>query len=132
MNQRSRCVPRRRVDDDSGRLVHDEEVLVLEGDPQREVLGLERGLRLGRLEGDLLPAREAVALGPRLAVDERARLREQPLGRRTRAHLGQRGEEAVQPLSRGLGRDPDCGQVRRHRLRCRVRTDELCSCVGLK
>jgi hypothetical protein len=58
------------VDDDPGRLVDDQQVLVLEGDPERELLCLERD-RLGgrRLEAQLLPAREPVALGPRRAVD---------------------------------------------------------------
>jgi hypothetical protein len=46
-----------------------------------------------------------VALRPRLAVDERGALAQQPLGRGTRADLRERGQEAIEPLTRGLGGD---------------------------
>jgi hypothetical protein len=86
------------MDDDPGRLVHDEERVVLEGDAKRYLLGLELGLvRLRRLEDELLPARQPVALRPGLAVDERAAF-EHPLGRRARADLRKRREEPVEPL----------------------------------
>jgi hypothetical protein len=46
-----------------------------------------------------------VALRPKLAVHERGACAEQPLGRRARADLRQRGEKAIEPLTRGLGGD---------------------------
>jgi hypothetical protein len=57
------------MDDDACGLVDDEQVLVLEGDPQRDVLPLDRpGLGL-RLELDVLPAPELLALRRRDPVD---------------------------------------------------------------
>jgi len=102
-----------RVDDDPSRLVDDQQMLVLEGDPERELLRLERD-RLGgrRLEAQLLPALEPVALGPCLAVDERRAFGEQPLGGGAGADLGQRGEKAVEPLAGRFCRDDDSGQLR--------------------
>ena len=92
--------PARRVDDEPGRLVDDEQVLVLVGDPQVERLVRARARRSrARLELDLLPALEPVALRARDAVDEHRAGGEQALGRGARADLGQRGEEAVEPLA---------------------------------
>jgi hypothetical protein len=59
-----------RVNHDACRLVDDEEVLVFVGDPERDVLSRERGLRSRSAELDGLAAREPVALGARAAVDE--------------------------------------------------------------
>jgi hypothetical protein len=69
------------VDDHPGRLVDDEQVLVLVRDRKVDGLRDERRRRRGWLELDLLPALEPVALRAAGAVDEgRARL-DQPLGR---------------------------------------------------
>ena len=88
--------PGARVDDETGRLVDDEQVLVLPGDV--EVHRLRRELdRLGQLDDHVLPALEPVALGPPLAVDEHGAARDQPLGEPARADLGARGEHAVEP-----------------------------------
>ena len=95
------------MDDDPGRLVHDEERLVLVGDAERHLLGLElAAFFLGRLEHDFLPARQLVALWPRLAVDERATF-EHPRGSGARADLAKRGEEPVEPLPGCLRGDYD-------------------------
>ena len=60
-------VPCRGMDDDSGRLVHDEEVLVLVRDFELSFLGLQAAVDLvWNLEFDDLPALEAPALGPPL------------------------------------------------------------------
>jgi hypothetical protein len=68
---------------DPGRFVHDEQVLVLVRDPERQILGLQLArAQVRRLEDQLLAAREPVALGPRLAVEKRAALFQQPLRRR--------------------------------------------------
>jgi hypothetical protein len=94
------------VHDNARRLVHDQHVVVLEGDPQRDLLALQPwrdDLWDGQLE--LLATLQPVALRPKLAVHERATLAEQPLGRRARADLGQRGEKAIEPLARSLGGD---------------------------
>jgi hypothetical protein len=44
VDQRAAGVPRGRMDDDARRLVHDQEMLVLEGDAQAELLRLEARL----------------------------------------------------------------------------------------
>jgi hypothetical protein len=96
------------MDDDAGRLVHDQEMFVLPGNLERHVFALEpgrRGLRNRQLE--LLAALEPVRLRPPLPVHDRGALLEQPLGRGARADLGQRGEEAIEPLARGLGGNGD-------------------------
>jgi hypothetical protein len=91
------------VHDDPGRLVHHQQVVVLVCDPQREILGLKLGLdALRDLELELLPALEAVALRPLRSVHERRAFLDEPLGRRARADLRQRGEEAIEPLAYGF------------------------------
>jgi hypothetical protein len=76
-----------RVHDDAGRLVDDEEILVLER--YDEILGRLHRL-VGRhrnrsLERDLLAARQAVALRPHDAVDTNSLCLDQPFGRTARA-----------------------------------------------
>jgi hypothetical protein len=84
LDERAALVPRRRMDDHSGGLVHDEEMLVLVRDPQRQLLCLEgRRGRRGRLELEGLPAAQPVALGTDGAVDADAALAQQPLGARS-------------------------------------------------
>ena len=91
-------------------------MVVLVRDPQREILGLKLGLdALRHLELQLLPAFEAVALRPVRSVDERRAFLDEPLGRRARADLRQRGEEAIEPLARRL-----CGNDDLDAYRCRV------------
>src|SRR3954469_23054300 len=103
---------RRRMDDDARRLVHHQDVLVLPDDLERHVLALEPDRRrLGNRQLELLAALEPVRLGLPLPVDERRALLQQPLGRPARADLGPRGDEAVEPLARGLGWDPDSQRV---------------------
>ena len=91
------------MDDDPGRLVDHEQVLVLVGDPEGQLLRLEALRCLERLEGHFLAAFEPVALGAGRAVHEHAFLRQQALRGRPRAHLRQRGEEPVEPLARSFG-----------------------------
>jgi hypothetical protein len=51
------------MDDEARRLVHDEQVLVLVGDAQVELLGLEtRRAPFRKLDVELVPGREPVAL----------------------------------------------------------------------
>jgi hypothetical protein len=101
--------------DQPGGLVDDEEVLVLPRDPELVVLTCGRLVMCDRsLELDLLPTREAVALRARGAIDYDCARSEQPLRLAARADLGQRGDEAVKPLSGGVCRDACAdGQVRR-------------------
>ena len=61
MDERAVARSRRRMDDDARGLVDDEESVVLVCNPERDLFGLER-LRDGRLELDVLAAREALAL----------------------------------------------------------------------
>ena len=80
-------------------------VLVREGElRQRDGRLLDCGRRLDR---DLLPAEELVALGALFPVDEHGTGHEEPLGRSARAHLRQSGEVAVEPLARGPRRDDE-------------------------
>jgi hypothetical protein len=68
--------------DDTGRLVHHEQMRVLVGNAERNLLALDRRRPLRRkLDLELLAALEAVALGPPAAVDvDRSRL-DEALGR---------------------------------------------------
>src|SRR6478672_7278681 len=112
VHERAARMARRRMDDDARRLVDDQDVLVLPGDTERHVLVLQlmgNGLRDGQLE--LLAAFEPVRLRPPLAVDDRRAFLHQPLGRGTGADLGQRREEAIEPLARGLGGNGDSQRV---------------------
>jgi hypothetical protein len=70
------------MDDHPCGLVDDEEVLVLEGDPQRDVLALERPRRGLRLELDRLSPGQAMALRSRTAVDGDLARVDQPFGYR--------------------------------------------------
>jgi hypothetical protein len=106
VHERAARVPGRRVYDDPGRLVDDEQVLVLVGDPERNVFADDSLVRpLRQLELELLTAGEAVALAPRLAVDDCRPGLDQPLCGRARTYLRQRSEEPVEPLARDLSRD---------------------------
>src|SRR5262249_4969791 len=99
-------VPGRRVDDDSGRLVDHEQVLVLIGDPQVPRLRLEVGLALLRnLDLEHLPALEPVALRPHRTVQADGSRRKQPLRLGARADLGKRGDETIEPLVRSCWGD---------------------------
>ena len=100
VDERPTLVPGRRVHDQARRLVDDEQMLVLVGNSQLELLGLERNDRWGcQPKLDLLPTREAKALGTRLAVDEHCARTEQALRLAARSDLGQGGDEAVEPLA---------------------------------
>jgi hypothetical protein len=92
--------------DDAGRLVHDEQVLVLVGDPQVDVLRNELGrLLLGKLDLDRLPALQPPAFDGRLAVEPNGSRGDQALGGTARPDLGQFGEETVEPRPRDGFRD---------------------------
>jgi hypothetical protein len=91
------------MDDDSGRLVDDEQVLVLVRDPELPLLRLQACADLlSNLDLEHLPALQPMALRPWLAVHADGAAREQSLGIPARANLGQRGNEAVEPLSSSL------------------------------
>jgi hypothetical protein len=94
VDERAGGVPRRRVDDNPRRLVDDQQVLVLVGNLERDLLRRELRLRRLRLERDLLAPGQPVALRPALSVDKRPLL-EQALGGRSGADVRKRGEEAV-------------------------------------
>jgi hypothetical protein len=86
------------VHDDSGRLVDNEEVLVLVLNPEVHGLRLERRLAtFGELHLDVLPALEPEALRAAGAVDADRAGREQALGLGTRIDIRKAGEEAVEP-----------------------------------
>jgi hypothetical protein len=101
LGERAGLVAARRVHDDAGRLVDDEQVLVLPGHGVRRLWRLHRGRRdrLGDLD-QLAPA-QRVALRPLLPVDAHTAVVDQPLRGRPRA--GVLGQEDVEPLARSCG-----------------------------
>jgi hypothetical protein len=111
VDERAGAVTGPGVYDEACRLVHDEQVLVLVGEAQPHLLLLQRGCHR-RLELDLGPRYEPVALRAPGAVHEYGVSREQPVGRRARADLGQAREEAVEALPGGLGGDANPDQDR--------------------
>ena len=99
-----------RVHDEPGRLVDDEQVLVLPEDRESIASGSQR--EHGReLDVDALPAAEAVALRPPLAVDERGAVGDQALGKRAGRDLGPLGEDAVEPRARLARQRRESGAV---------------------
>jgi hypothetical protein len=96
------------MDDHAGWLVDDEEVVVRVGDRQIRIRNgrlRDRGRR--RLDLDLLPAREPVALAAGSPVHEDGPSFEQPLGRGARSHFRQPSEVAIEPLAGGLRRNDE-------------------------
>jgi hypothetical protein len=110
-------VSRARMDDDAGRLVDDEQVLVLVCDPEVDPCGPDGRAALRRLVRDLLALLQAVALRPRGPVDGDAARVEDAFRVRTGAELLEVGEEAVQPRAGGLSADADAGDRRSARRR---------------
>jgi hypothetical protein len=81
VNESTASVPGRRMDDHPGRLVDDEEVLILVGDREPEFLRLELRRRGRRpLDDERLAACEPVALCPPNSVDEHTALAQEALG----------------------------------------------------
>jgi hypothetical protein len=81
-------------------------MLVLIGNDEIHLLRLERARPWGRrLELELLPALELVALRARASVDEHAAPAQETFGNRTGPDLGQLRQEAVKPLPCRLRRD---------------------------
>jgi hypothetical protein len=80
-------------------------VLVLVGQAQRQRLRDGLGGRGGRLQLELLPAGEPLALLRLRAVDTDVAALEQPFGGRAGADLVEAGEEAVEPLPGRLVRN---------------------------
>src|SRR4051812_20308529 len=114
LHQRPAWVARGRMDDDSGGLVDDEQVLVLVCDSQIACLWLEDDVLLfSGVHLHQLSAQEAVALGPLLAVDPHCPAREQALGLRARGDLRQRGDEPVEALAGSVSRNAETDRQRR-------------------
>jgi hypothetical protein len=109
LDERPTFVPRCRVHYEARRLVDYEQMLVLVGDPQLELLGLQRnGRRSGcQLKLDRLPALETKALRARLAIHEHCPRAEQALRLPARVNLGQRRDEPVEPLAGGVSWNDD-------------------------
>jgi hypothetical protein len=94
------------MDDESGGLVDDEQVLVLVGNFELSLLRLQAAVHLvWNLDVEDLPALKAVALGPQLTVYTDRTGHEQPLSLGSRADRRQRGNEAVEPRSCSLSGD---------------------------
>ena len=114
LHQRPARVARGRMDDDSGGLVDDEQVLVLVCDSQIACLWLEDDvLPFPGVHLHQLSAQEAVALGPLLAVDPHCPAREQALGLGARGDLRHRGDEPVEALAGSVSRNAETDRQRR-------------------
>src|SRR5436190_13967365 len=87
-------------------------MVVLEGDAKLHGLLLERSGRRRWLERDLLPTPEAMAFRAGVPIDQDCALGHEPLGRGAGAHLLEAGQEAVETLSGGFGRNADADQER--------------------
>ena len=109
VHKRAAPVAGGRVHDNSRRLVHDEQVVVLVGNSKLDVLGLKGDLRLlGRqLDLQLLPTLQAVTLRLRASIDAHRARRKQLLGSRARTDLGKLREEAVQARARRFVRNAE-------------------------
>jgi hypothetical protein len=106
VDERAARMARGGMHDDAGRLVDYEQVLVLVGDPQLDVLWNELGrLRLGKLDLDRLSALQPPAFDGRLAAEPNGSRGDQALGGTARPDLGQFGEETVEPRPGGGFRD---------------------------
>jgi hypothetical protein len=100
------------VHDDARRLVHDEQMLVVMGDPEHELRD-RRPLRYRQgLERDLLPLLDPVALRAPLTVDRDRPGGQQPLGVGAGAELVERREKAVEPRPRELSGNEDADDRR--------------------
>ena len=96
LGERAGAVTPGRVDDQPGRLVDHEEMVVLIGDPERDGrFGGSGGDRLARFDADPLAGGDLVALGPGVAVDAHPSGVDRRLRLRPRAERP--GQEAVQP-----------------------------------
>ena len=126
VDERAGRVSGPRVDGDAGRLVDDEQLLVLVGDAKIERGRDELGRR-GRLEFDLLPRLQSVRLRPRRTVDAYVARVQQPLGGRARADLDEPGEETVEPQPGGVRGDGDVDQGRAVEVSARRRGDRSAS-----
>jgi hypothetical protein len=107
LRERAARVSRAGVHDDAGRLVDDEEVVVLVRDSEVGARLLRRGRTLGQLERDLLAGLHAIALRAALAVDGDRLRAQKSLGVGARTELVEGGEEAVEPRARGVSGDED-------------------------
>jgi hypothetical protein len=107
VDERPGPMARARMHDDPGRLVDDEEMLVLVGDAEVDLLALQRlGLLRRKLELELLPTLQSVALRSSAPVYPDRAGRQQPFGCRARADLRELGEEPVEAVARRLLRNP--------------------------
>src|ERR671922_489407 len=102
----------RRVDDDAGRLVDDQQLVVFVRDPELDLLGRELRSGFGRFVFDLLPTSEPTALGRRLAVNRHTAGLEQPFRGCAGSDLRQVGEEPVEPQPGRAVRNGDSSQER--------------------
>jgi hypothetical protein len=103
------------VYDDAGGLVHDQEMIVRECDPQPDGLGLRLQLggdRRRLLEGDALASDDVMALRTRHTVDEHRVRADQPFREGARADAGLAREKAVQPKPARRGGHDDLDQGR--------------------
>src|SRR6478735_4862770 len=95
VDQRLLVVSWRRVDDEPGRLVDHEQVLVLEDDLEWLVGRLEPG-RAGKRDLELFPALEPMALRAALAVDQDRAVADQALRQGPRGDSWQGGDDDVE------------------------------------
>ena len=110
-------VARRGMDDHPRRLVDNEQMRILVGDPQIARLRLQGDVPpLGGIYLQQLAAGEAVALRARLAVHPHCTAREQALGFGARGDLRQCGNEPVEPLAGSVGGNPEADRKAQRRV----------------
>ena len=101
--------PRSGMDDEARGLVHDQQVLVLEGDAKVERVRDQLGRCLG-LELHDRAFLEPVRLRPRHAVHDHVATHQQPFRGSARAYLLQSRQEAVEPKACRRSRNADADQ----------------------
>ena len=113
IHQGAGAVPGRRVHDHAGRLVDDQEVVVLEHDAQRYPLrDVPPIARLVRLELDHVPGRDPVGRPGASPIDRDPAVPDEPERRRTRQSARLLSEEPVEPGRRRRGRQAARGCAR--------------------
>ena len=108
VDERAALMTRGWMHDEPRRLVDDEQVLVVVGNSKLSLLRLQCRFRpLARRDLDGLAALETVTFRDTFAVYKDSAFGEQSLGLAAGAHLLQRSDKAVDPLSRSGGRNPN-------------------------
>src|SRR2546421_2898495 len=123
VHERAARVSRRRVDDHPGRLVDDDDVVILINDGQRQPLGPWTGVdRFGNVDGDLLTCLDWLVRLGLAARDAYMAVFDEALNLGARALGENRDEKPVEPRTFGVVRDREKGHAAFRGLRARSGT----------